>query len=133
MMLVHYDELFDVGCLKKKLLNQDTFHISPVASIHMLVLPAKLYQMFQINSERHLLLFVMDLCKRLYRYISRVIANSWCAQDPLERNPDWLFFNRLLSSKYLNNALNMSFWKFFSKIGNIETGRQFFSAALPFL
>ena len=83
-----------------------------------------------MNSERHLLLLAMDLCKKLYIYIyniyiyniSLVIANSWCAQEPLERNPDWLLFNRLLSSKYLNNALNMIFWKFFSKIGNNETG-----------
>ena len=29
--------------------------------------------------------------------ISFVIANSWRTQESLERNPDWLMFNRMLS------------------------------------
>lgn len=48
--------LFDIGCLKKNVSTQNTFHVSPITSVYALTLHAKLDQLIWINQERHLLL-----------------------------------------------------------------------------
>ena len=94
-----------------------------VATIHTLALHAKLHQTLQINSERHLLLFVMDLCKRLYRYCL-LLLTAGVHKNLQNGILIWVLFNRLLSCKCSNNELNMFFFfLIFPEIDSNETGR----------
>ena len=67
-------------------------------------------------------------------HISWLMERSWYWHESYGRKPEWFSQSKLFSCRYLNIQLKKTFSRIFPRIGNKETGLQFYNSCLsPFL